>query len=411
MPSINPLSEQEKERLAAARLAMSEPTDISKWQNRENNLIKRKQEAAKAMVSDEQAAKLAEEANKKKERLAAQKKLEQLELERKTREEENKKVAAEKEKIENEIALKEKEEKIKRIMEAKREIGNLSKETGSDIRTLRTYGDDLSATLRRDKISASKIIIQEKAKRLREEQGNIEKTEGKQKGLIAIIAIGLVFAGLGLLTFIYFQKTKENTTAIAELPAPIIFSSDNLEIDTTGLSPEQVIARLVEITPQPETTVKNLDKILNVSVVERVTAIQGKEAIETKRLVAAQKMAAWLNVPESAAIFFADRFMLGIFKINNGSFPFYIFKTNDYKRLANAMLENENEIFNALFQPFSNHEVSLGNQFKDRTLKNMDLRILTDDKGDTAGLYSFTSSDTLIFAPNEVIFGKILNAL
>ena len=146
-------------------------------------------------------------------------------------------------------------------------------------------------------------------------------------------------------------------------------------------------------------------------MVERVTAIQGKEAIETKRLVAAQKMAAWLNVPESAAIFFADRFMLGIFKINNGSFPFYIFKTNDYKRLANAMLENENEIFNALFQPFSNHEVSLGNQFKDRTLKNMDLRILTDDKGDTAGLYSFTSSDTLIFAPNEVIFGKILNAL
>lgn len=402
-----------KKKLAAARLAMSPEEEKKEWQSREEYLRARKKEAALSMASNEQKAKLEEEAKAREEQLQKQKKLETLELIRKQEEERRKKQLAEEQKKRDEEAEAERVRRIEQIIESKAEIKGLVNQKAGGLQTIRTLGDDIAETVKRDKVTASKIIIQEKA--MRQAAHAAEELQKKKKRSTIVIAISLVLVTLGLfsIVFMWWQKREENRQPIQVVKESLIFADRQIKIDTTNLDREalrQAQKNEYERLKLPDADsrgisdlyfTKTIQEIVDEKVVEKILFLSASDYLKEATLVT-----------DDFARFADTDFMVGFVGHNHVS-PFFIFKTNNYKHLADAMLLAGKPIITELYNSFWNEDEknrARGALFRDITLKNYDLRILKSDLDESVASYVFLDEKTLLIFETEDDFLKILDA-
>jgi hypothetical protein len=401
-----------KKRLAAARLAMSPEEEKAEWQDREEYLRARKKEAALSMASNEQKTKLEEEAKAREELLQKQKKLEALELIRKQEEQKRKQQRAQEQKKRDSETEAERVRKIEQIMESQAEIKGLVKQEAGGPQTIRTLKDDIAETVRRDKITASKIIIQEKTMRQAARADEELKKKKRRSTIVMTISLVLVTLGVASMAFVWWQKKEEAKQPVQAVKESLVFADRQIKIDATNLNREDLRLAQKKEYEKLQADDANSNGISELYFTKVTSETVGEKVIEkTEFLTASDYLSEATAVTDDFSRFTSDNFMVGFLGHNRLS-PFFIFKTNNYKNLANAMLLDGKSIITEPYSPFWDEDkknLARGSLFEDITLKNYDLRVLKDNLGESLAGYVFLDEKTLLIFETEEDFLKILD--
>ena len=112
-----------------------------------------------------------------------------------------------------------------------------------------------------------------------------------------------------------------------------------------------------------------------------------------------------------------DEFTFGIHAIRDNE-PFIILKLRSYDIAFASMLEwetsmNENlsPLFGPIVRPMQRLRPAQASVFQDIIISNKDVRVLIDEQGNIALLYSFPDRETLIITTNEQTFAEIFTRL
>lgn len=391
-----------------ARLFMTDHDKKDDWFKKGEYLEKRRQEAVLAMASAEQKAVKAEEEKKIKEKELAQKRLEELQIKKKLADEEKIRKEREAQLIEEKKQAEIKHQEIDKIINSKKIIEEIAKKESPELSSIRTFRQDATSTVINEKLSAAKMIAQEANNRKKE---SVVNTNWKKNLIIFLSSCILITVGGSIIYFAYNLRKEKSQVNPNNSIKSIIFSDEHKEIDITGKKPEEVTSLIgdqIKSSPADREKVENIyftriNKIWNGKDWE-----EKKEILDFKSLVASST----LQVSNDLTRFLEDEFMLGIYYTNQIS-PFYVLRTKYYSNAASALLNDENRIIYNLYAPFldsADVEILRTVGFKDRTIKNVDIRFIENEKNQTILLYSFLDKNTLLIAENEDIFLKILNS-
>jgi hypothetical protein len=392
--------------LAKAKLALSGEEKLISWKKEGEDLEKRRQEAVRALASDEQKKAWAEEEKARQNKLDAQKKLAELEAERRLNEQEKRKNLSE-EQIKRDQELEaERIAQIDKILESQKEIDRIKKDPKAGPAPIRTLTRDIGEVAQRGGLSASGIITNTPDKKSLAPS----KKRGGQSWLIGIGLI-LILGGLGAVLWSVLQRQETSIAPLAETRQSIIFADEQISINLDETTAEQAKDNLGNKSLTPPESRERVQEIY-FTYQEREQTPQGlvTRIEEANPTVFATKLE--LNLPDELLRFLEPKMMFG-FYYGQKTTPFYIFKTKNYKNVADALINNENLIASELFAPLvgaSTTEKILTNNFQDKMIDNYDTRLIIDEANTVIALYSWLSRDTLVFTTNESTFSKILNS-
>ncbi len=401
-------TKKELEKKVVARLAMTGDEVKEDWKKESERLIKRKKEAVLAMVSDEQKKLDSEQKKKQEEKLLSQKRLEDLRNKRKIEEEAKKKNIGQAQTETDLKAEKQKGEKIKEILQSQEQIKNLTKQKNNYLKPLKTLSSETIRAIKDEGLSSSKIAINN--------QSIIKKIppkEPKKIGEIIVLVISVIFILASISIVGYFIITNKSTkNEVIATKNSILFVDKHIGIDLTGKDSNQINSSVINAIKQLDDSKPKEGAIGNFYFTETIKYLNGKDTLEKQVDITASQFIAssTQGIPSEFSRSLDDKFMLGIFQ-NGKSSPFFIFKTQYFKSLTDAMLKNESIIISNLYNLTGTTNVTsniIGLPFKDKTVQNTDLRIAKKGDGETVVLYGFIDQNTVLIAENEEVFNKLL---
>jgi hypothetical protein len=221
----------------------------------------------------------------------------------------------------------------------------------------------------------------------------------------------LVIIGL-IITIVALNQRRTNSLAnIAQTRTSLIFIENQNPLDLNQKTAEEARLSLSQGLINRGAK-ESLTEIYFIKDVELDTE-KGLEIKKTELNLIDSLPLLGINTPDNFTRFLEKRGLLGL---HNGLVvsPFYIFKTTNYKNVANALLEQENLIVSELLAPFSattrtDEIISL--KFQDKMIRNYDTRIIANTSNEVIALYAWFDEGTLIITSNETTFGKILDTL
>jgi len=397
----NPIK-NDSTKIAMAKLALAGEDEIEGWKKDNQYLERRRQEAAKAMASAEQE-KAKEDIEKAKiDKIEAQKKLAELEAVRQREEGDKNKKLAEEQKKKDEQSELERLTKIDKILASQKEIETIKKNPQAGTAPIRTLTRDIGQTIQSEGLSAAKIITN---------TPDQKRTESSSYrvwliGLITLLIIGGLFISLWS---IWLRQTVVTANPLANRQS-LIFANKQIAIDLDKKSSAELLTELNE-------TKTNLAEVTSLETIEiyftyQVSTTTEKGIVTTKNEapVTAYNKYFNLNLPGDFTRQIEPQWMLGY--SGKQADPFYIFKTNNLKNLADALLKNEDQVVSALLSPFVNasttEKIALAT-FRDKMIKNYDARLVTDETNATIAIYSWLDQSTLLVTTNEDTFVRLLD--
>lgn len=396
-------------RLAKAKLALSGDEAKKDWQKDAEYLAKRKAEAAKALASQEQIKALEELAKEKAGKLETQRKLAELEELRRKAEEEKRKKLAEEQLNKDTEAEAERQRKIKQIIESEKEISFIKKDDSVSPEPIKTLTRDTGLAIRKGQLSASQIILNKKTI----DQSNLATIKSK-KNFSWLIGLGILIIIIGLIiTIIAFNQRKINSLAqIENTRSSLIFVENQISINLNDKTSQEARAELKKYFNENSNNKESLAEIYFVKNLEKDSE-KGLEIILTETSLLDGLKSVDINLPDNFSRFIDNKGLLGLHQSQKNE-PFYIFKTTNYKNVANALLTEENSIVVELLKPFldaTTTEEILNLEFQDKMINNYDTRIILNNLSQIIALYSWFDEKTLIVTTNELSFQKILATL
>jgi len=293
---------------------------------------------------------------------------------------------------------------------------NENKERGSSIRT---YEADVERVLKSKNESVSSMVLAEQ-KRREEESKKIQNLEKKKTSSNLrfwpiLLASILVIGGIGAITYSFLLKPGASPEVREPLPEPIIFSNQELILETDTLKKREIIISLGEIRREYK---GSLGSILNVFVT------LGQQ--ENRKVLSSTEFLNRIdaNAPSSLIRNLSPLMMYGVHSFS-GNPGFFIFKVKSFEPVFAKMLDWERDMFSdlgeilyenpneTLFGVSTSTERSVGNivPFTDLVIKNKDARVLKNNEGNIVLLYAFPDRETLIITTNPSTFNEILNRL
>lgn len=283
------------------------------------------------------------------------------------------------------------------------------KATGGIKNPVRTLKTDMASVIQQKNISSIGIAIQEDKKR----RERIEIIETKKKTNWALLIVSLIFilGGAGFLGYAYFSNQTARQilglTPTMPIGAQIVYSDRTIHIETDGIEPMQ-------IANQIKNEVQNIDmsigKIEDVVLIKTVTT-GGKT---TKQLLTAREFLEKIDTraPDELIRMLTDEYELLVnSSVDNAGV--IILKTKSQEQAFASVLSWEGgTIVRDLFALLTGKkpDASLYSKlFEDKTLKNQDVRVLKNEKGEDSLLWGFFNSDTIIFAGNPKAFNEAIN--
>lgn len=396
-------------RLAKAKLALSGEQAKESWQKDAEYLTKRKEEAIKALASQEQTKALEQLAKERATKLETQKKLAELEELRKKSEEEKKKALAEEQARKDAEAEAERQRKIIQIIEAEKEIDFIKKSENTGPQPIKTLTRDAGLAIKKGQLTASQII-QNKNKAT---QNNLAQLKTK-KNYSWLIGLGVLIIIIGsIITIIAFNQRRVNSLAtIEKTRTSLIFVDNQVAINLNDKTNSEILTEIKKEAEENLGTKESLIELYFVKNIEKDSE-KGLEIILTEASLLVSLRDSGLNIPDNFSRFLEAKGLLGLHQGTTNE-PFYILKTNNYKNVANALLEEEKEIITELLKPFLNtnalEEIN-GLNFQDKMINNYDTRIILNNFNQTIALYAWFDDKTLIITTNESTFRKILDTL
>lgn len=397
----NPIK-NDSTKIAMAKLALAGEDEIEGWKKDNQYLERRRQEAAKAMASAEQE-KAKEDIEKAKiDKIEAQKKLAELEAVRQREEGDKNKKLAEEQKKKDEQSELERLTKIDKILASQKEIETIKKNPQAGTAPIRTLTRDIGQTIQSEGLSAAKIITSTPDQKT----ASPSSSRVWLIGLITLLIIGGLFIGLWS---IWLRQTVVTANPLANRQS-LIFANKQIAIDLDKKSSAELLTELNE-------TKTNLAEVTSLETIEiyftyQVSTTTEKGIVTTKNEapVTAYNKYFNLNLPGDFTRQIEPQWMLGY--SGKQADPFYIFKTNNLKNLADALLKNEDQVVSALLSPFVNasttEKIALAT-FRDKMIKNYDARLVTDETNATIAIYSWLDQSTLLVTTNEDTFVRLLD--
>lgn len=305
-----------------------------------------------------------------------------------------------------------------------------------NIKTIRTYERDFAEAIAKKRVSAASMIIAEENKK--REISNTTETNTKSQNtlpipikkktsiknwLLSIISIILICGGIFSAYYLYTKspiapsnnKVQNQNTQINTIPS-IILSDTKTTIDTDSINKKEILSKIQsEIQKQ-----YNEDSIHEIMLVKK----SANEKLKSKITINEALELSSISVPDIFNRSLNPDWMLGIYSGKNNQNNLFLITKNDFFQNAFAgIIQLEKSLPEQLkphlfkkdmisqIQATSSAEVSLKGQYKDRIIKNKDVREYVADNGHIVFLYSFISNDKLVITDSEEALLEIISRL
>lgn len=395
------------DKLAKAKLALSGEEKLTNWKKEGEDLERRRQEAIRAMASNEQKKAWEEAEKARQNKIEAQKKLAELEAKRHLSEQEKRqKLSEEQRKIDEQEEAK-RIAQIDKILKSQREIDLIKKNPNAGPAPIRTLTRDIGEVAQKGKLSASGIITNTPDK----ESLAPSKRQGLGQSWLAGIGLILILGGVGVFLWSILQRQETSLAPLAETRQSLIFADEQIAINLEELSIEQIQQELATRNSTPPREKEWVQEIY-FTYQRREQTPEGLVTNLTEADPTTLMTKLELELPDELLRFLEPKLMFG-FYYGQKTTPFYIFKTKNYKKTADALLNNENIIVSELFSSLveaSTTEKILSSPFQDKMISNYDTRLVVDEANTVIALYSWLDKETLTITTNESTFIKILNS-
>lgn len=297
----------------------------------------------------------------------------------------------------------------------------IKKKDSSSLSPIRTYKYDTAELIKNKHESVVSIAAAESKKRAKKHYApQPEVSPSFLENNLAIVAVSLLFivAGSALTWFFITPIEPTQNRASQTENSPVIFSDNSKELDVTTLRGIDLLRFLAK---EGDEASLSLGAILHLDLVRG--GIPEEISLTTEQFFA--KIGG--SVPDKLVRFLEPSFMLGIHGSTDHQ-PFLILKTSSFENAFASMLEweeNMNKDLSPLFGPVltnttltlpTGEEVSttrivIPRVFNDVVVRNVDTRLLRDDRGDIALLYAFPNAKTIIITTNENTFFEVFRRM
>ncbi len=295
------------------------------------------------------------------------------------------------------------------------------------IKPLVTYEDDMAETLRKQQESIISINLAEKKRREEngEERGSLEESDSVRR-IMLVASIVLVLAGLGIVGYFYYSRTK-TVVLVKPVAAPALITLDATKnIDGSNLNRD----RLVRIVTDARTSIAQPNgSITDLHLTEDPQGTKTPVDIGVLFPLIAP------TAPAALTRAFDTPYLFGIYSAAQNS-PFIIVKVASFEHAFAGMLEWEKNMSDDLGPLFfnttptdSSASLNLTNilatsttsstpaqivspqtgAFEDLVIKNKDTRILRDSERNIVLIYSFLDKNTLLITTSDDVFKNVLN--
>jgi hypothetical protein len=242
----------------------------------------------------------------------------------------------------------------------------------------------------------------------------IKDSHSTRNWFLAIISLILVCGG-GYYAFYLYQKsplastpTNNNNTSTSQIErAKSIISPDSkILISITGKNQNSIVSAIkTEVSKsQPEKTIKEI--ILTESNGEIISKVKAEKILNT----------IGVNTPELFSRSISDDWMLGVYSGTGEQKSVFIITTNNFFQNTFAGLIQwektmPEDLKQYLYTESNNQDFTIRGQYKDKIIKNKDVREYVADNGHISFLYSFISNDKLVITDSEDALEEIITKL
>lgn len=394
-----------------ARLALTEASDIVNWQKKESYLEKRKLEAAKAMMAEEQKKLQEEKDRAQQQKIEAQKKLAELENKRRAEEELKKRDISTIQQEKDLAQEKLRQERIRKIIESQNEIEGIKRNNQPRLSAARTLTDDLGEAIKERGLTASRLAQTNTADKGPDET---EKGVSWKKITVLTMSLLLILSGMTVIAWSLGLKIEINKAPIEITRSSLIFADEHLAFDLQNKEPEQIKQELNNLYLSIEAAELFREKIKDIYFTYEETKNSGTGFLTEKKIanptIFTQKTG--LEITDDLLRFLQEDFMLG-FYLGAEVKPFYVFQSSFYKNSADALLHNENIIVSQFLSPFLEDETVrtiLLTAFRDKMIRNRDVRLVINENNETLAIYAWLDKNTFIITIDEFTLEKIFDS-
>ncbi len=274
---------------------------------------------------------------------------------------------------------------------------------------IRTYKSDVAKALKKEKTSMVQMVLAEHKKKedVKKKKLSLSK-KNTRLIVVSVILFVVTFAILSIVTIYLFDKKITENHNKKTIASSLIFTEEQKEINLTNLSQEKIIKLIQDEIMMTDI---RLDFIKYLYFVENGT-VQTEDGTEIiPRELSLQKMFNILNMrmPDRLIRSLDSNFMFGIHAFN-GNQPFIILKTSYFENVFAGMLEWEPFLAQDIFPLFAYNETNAvyAEKFEDVIIKNRDMRVLKNEKGEIILLYTFIDKNTAIITTNTDTLNEII---
>jgi len=290
--------------------------------------------------------------------------------------------------------------------------------------SIRTYAGDIAALISRG-LSISDVAVSEQKKKEKGPEPPPKEARGNK--LIAFAAVLFILLGISAGIYALFFTSQDNFKEITEIPS-LIFVNDDVELPLN--EDLDRIATLRGLNRAREEVRGSLGEVANIYIT--VTKVIDEETgEEEKRIVGTREFLDKVDISTRASFKRAlgDNFMFGVHSFD-GNQAFLLFEIEDFENALPGILDWEKLMLDDLWQMFYNQrpETALEEKidpdaptttpskffkkgFEDIILKNRDARILEDQEGGAALIYSFPDRGHLIITTDRATLIEVFDRL
>jgi len=274
-----------------------------------------------------------------------------------------------------------------------------SQEEASALPNIRTYKKDVAGTIRNQKTSLVRMVLEEQKVRANRE---LDESPQSRKNL-PLISFSLIFLLLAvvLVYFAFFRGSGEDPTFTNLNIVPLIRTENNKEIQFTNQTPKEFSKdiRMELLNPNLK-----LDAIEFLYFTEKYSIPTKDGVVDAKKIITVSKLFGALNIPIPSNLVrsLKSDYMYGFHNFNRNQ-PFLILKTDYYDTTFAGMLEWEQSLLKDIYPLFgvSSSEDLRKRIWTDVIAKNKDTRVLKDFNEQTVLVYMFKDQKTLIITTSE----------
>jgi hypothetical protein len=242
----------------------------------------------------------------------------------------------------------------------------------------------------------------------------IKDSHSTRNWFLVIVSLILIFGG-GYYAFYLYQKsplaptqTNNNNTSTSQIERTrsIISPDSKVLINITDKNQNSIISSIkTEVSkPQQEKTIKEI--ILTESTGDVISKVKAGKILQT----------IGVNTPDLFSRSLSDNWMLGVYSGTGEQKSLFIITTNNFFQNTFAGLIQwektmPEDLKQYLYYDSNSQDFTIRGQYKDKIIKNKDVREYVTENGHVNFLYSFISNDKLVITDSEYALEEIITKL